>query len=98
MQPMTARDFLRVALQRLDVAVEIMLCAGRFAQSVAIDAGDFVPEDNYFHMAPGSERIILARAATPGAPFTAIAHPLNAYEETRLALVTRGAARAAEHT
>lgn len=34
----------------------------KFAQSVYIDTTEFAPEDNYFHIAPGHERIINLRS------------------------------------
>jgi beta-mannosidase len=36
----------------------LKLSSKTFAQTVAIDAPGFLPGDNYFHLAPGSERII----------------------------------------
>jgi beta-mannosidase len=76
-----------------DDAIELTLRADRFAQSVALDCGDFIPEDNHFHMAPASERRILARSTAPGARFSGFAQPLNAHEGIRLALVSTAEAR-----
>jgi beta-mannosidase len=75
--------------------IEITLRAERFAQSVALDTGDFVPEDNYFHMAPGSERIIVARANATGGDlrFDGFAQPLNAAEGVRIVLASHETAR-----
>jgi beta-mannosidase len=66
--------------------VEIELQADRFAQYVALDAGDYVVDDNYFHMLPGSRRTVIARATTPSARFTGFAQALNAAEGIRLAM------------
>lgn len=69
-----------------DPGLEAELCANgdgyalalecrRVAQSVAIDIDGFVPEDNYFHLAPGERRMIALRATgeAPGKPSGAVA-------------------------
>jgi beta-mannosidase len=66
--------------------VEITLAAERFVQSLYLDCGDFRADDNYFHMAPGARRIVIARAARPDATFNGFAQPLNAHEGVRIAL------------
>jgi beta-mannosidase len=58
--------------------VEIHLGSSRFAQAVALQCDDFVPDDSYFHMAPGSERTVRARATKPGGSFSGYAQALNA--------------------
>lgn len=72
-----------------DRTVAIALRAERLAQFVALDTGDFVPDDNYFHMAPGTERRIVARSAIAGASFDGFALPLNAHAGVRLVLTDR---------
>ncbi len=56
----------------------------RFALSIAIDAHDFRPDDNHFHLAPGASRTITLRAA-PGSsgPLRGHAQPLNAEIATK---------------
>jgi beta-mannosidase len=47
----------------------LVLRARRFAQSIAIDVEGFLPEDAYFHLAPGEERAVpLRRVSATGAP------------------------------
>jgi beta-mannosidase len=69
-----------------DGIVEITLHAERFAQSIALECGDFLPDDNYFHMAPATQRTIVARAADARATFRGMAQPLNSSDGIRIAL------------
>ena len=65
-------------LPREDVGLEAVVSAGepwavtlhakRFAQFVMIDAGDFAPESNHFHLWPGEMRRIGLRASAPFQP------------------------------
>ncbi|GHO81108.1 beta-mannosidase [Ktedonobacter sp. SOSP1-85] len=41
-----------------DGSYELHIKAEQFAQAVAIRANQYLPEDNYFHMRPGSEKIV----------------------------------------
>lgn len=66
-------------------SVAITLRAERFAQSIAIECGDLVPDDNYFHLMPGAERTIVARGKSGGS-LSGFAHPLNSYEGVHLTL------------
>jgi beta-mannosidase len=43
---------------------KVRIHAKKFAQSVYIDTKEFIPEDNYFHIAPGHERIISLRPSS----------------------------------
>lgn len=65
--------------------IAITLRAERFAQWVALDAGDFVPDDNYFHLLPGQERRVVARARVARRRFDGFAQALNAYDGVRIA-------------
>jgi beta-mannosidase len=58
----------------------------RFAEAVVIDAGEWLPEDNHFHLAPGRERVIALRAARPGAapPARGTVSALNAHAKARI--------------
>ena len=40
----------------------LIVKAERFAPFVAIDLPDWLPADNYFHLAPGQQRTIALRA------------------------------------
>lgn len=74
------------AVRTDDGIIAITLHSTRFAQSVALDAGDFVPDDNYFHMTPGATRTILARTGVQGARFDGFVQPLNAYDGVHIPL------------
>ncbi|MSP61016.1 MAG: glycoside hydrolase family 2 protein [Myxococcales bacterium] len=59
----------------------------RFAQSVAIEVEGFVPDDDHFHMAPGSERTIhlrRSRGSASGGAVRGVVQPLNAESATRV--------------
>jgi beta-mannosidase len=70
-----------------DVTFAITLRAKRLAQFVSIDAPGFDPDDDYFHMAPGTERVVYARAAQRDARFSGVVRVLNARESVPIALV-----------
>ena len=57
-----------------------MLQTKAFAQSVQIHIMGYVAEDNYFHMAPGAHRRVVARPVGTGvsAPVTGSVSALNA--------------------
>jgi len=48
-----------------------------FAQTVAIDGPGFMPGDNYFHLAPGSERLISLATLDKAAPLKGTVRALN---------------------
>ena len=94
--PSTRSDDLGFTASAIRVAgniVAITVRADRFAQYVALETGAFVPDDNYFHLEPGAERVVLARAAGAGTSprFDGIAHALNAHEGVRIAMATDAA-------
>jgi beta-mannosidase len=45
-----------------DRTYRVTIRTRRFAQSVAVEASGFLPDDSYFHLAPGSERTVTLRA------------------------------------
>jgi len=65
-----------------DVLLEIESAA--FLQSVRLVAPGFVPDDNYFHVIPGTARRILLRARDPGARFEGTLEALNLAERLHL--------------
>jgi beta-mannosidase len=67
-----------------EVVVEISLSSLQFAQSVWLDCGDYRVDDNYFHLAPGAKRVVIARAKHADATFNGFAQPLNAREGVRI--------------
>ena len=58
----------------------------KFAQSVAIRAEHFLPEDNYFHLQPGGERIIVLYPRKNAGKFHFSVSALNAYHEIDITL------------
>lgn len=66
-----------------DGDVEIVVRARRFAQSIAIEAGGYEPDDAYFHLAPGGERRVRLRLVEARARASRCAlRPLNAEAAT----------------
>lgn len=59
----------------------------KFAQSVHLEMPGFVADDQYFHMAPGSSRILTVRRRGRGAPaaLEGTAHALNSAAVARIA-------------
>ena len=56
----------------------------RFAQSIAIDLEGFAPDDAYFHLAPGEEKLVrLRRVSGTGAPRGTV-QALNAEGATKV--------------
>lgn len=49
---------LSASLVTRDEDIALSISCQRFAQTIAIDAPGFLPDDNYFHLAPGKARII----------------------------------------
>ncbi|RJS27317.1 glycoside hydrolase family 2 protein [Corallococcus sp. H22C18031201] len=60
--------------------------AKRFAQSVWFDVPGHVPEDNYFHLAPGEERAVVLRPRPSARPFRGFVQALNAASPQRIEL------------
>jgi beta-mannosidase len=60
----------------------------RFAQSVAIRAHHFVPEDNYFHLQPGGEKtVVLYPEEKNASVFRCVVSALNTYHEIDVSLL-----------
>jgi beta-mannosidase len=74
---------------RLDAdGATLVVRTRRFAQSIAVDVEGFEPDDAYFHLAPGEERLVrLRRSAGTGAPRGTL-QPLNAEAVTKIVLVS----------
>jgi beta-mannosidase len=58
-------------------AYSLCIRSDRFAQAVAIHAPGFLPSDNYFHLAPSSERWLTLRPLKSGKALSASVKPLN---------------------
>jgi beta-mannosidase len=85
--PVESRPGLEGTLTRTDGALLLELRAQRFAQAVAIDARELIPDDSHFHLAPGDSRRVLLRGEVPaGRPAIASAWPLNAAQPLRVEL------------
>jgi beta-mannosidase len=82
------------AERHADGSVAVVVRAERFAQSVAIDAGDAVPDENYFHLAPGDARVVVFPASA-GKPLSEVfVQPLNAHRGVRATVPGPKSARA----
>jgi beta-mannosidase len=65
-----------------------------FAQSVALDVPDYVPDDNYFHIAPGATREVVLRPTTSAARKPAgEARALNSRAKTKFVVSEETAPR-----
>jgi beta-mannosidase len=66
--------------------LEVTIATRRFAQSVWIEADGFVPDDAYFHLAPGSSRTVSLRRAAHEAdkPLRGRVHALNAHTPAKI--------------
>jgi beta-mannosidase len=58
----------------------------RLAQAVAIEVPGFLPDDSYFHLAPGAERRVLLRASAAGIRLQGVVRPFNAPVPARIVL------------
>lgn len=76
-----------------DGSVMLTVSAERFAQSVSIEASGFVPDDDFFHVAPGDARVVRLRAE--GAPRECMVsvQALNAHAAARATAARREAGR-----
>jgi beta-mannosidase len=69
-----------------DGEVILSITTKRFAQSVAVDLEGGVPDDNYFHLAPGGRKTVRVKAA-PGAKVQGVVRALNAHSPARIRAV-----------
>jgi beta-mannosidase len=65
---------------------DLTVRARRFAQSVEVDVDGFVPDDDYFHVAPGGQRTVRLRRRAAAGPPKGTVRPLNADIATEIAL------------
>jgi beta-mannosidase len=66
-----------------DTTVEVTLRTQRLALGVHFDAPGYLPDDDYFHLAPGSERTVILRSSAHH-PLTGTVHAVNAHDLVRL--------------
>jgi len=74
------------AERRADGSVALVVRSERFAQFVAVDAGDAVPDDNYFHVAPGDAHLVTFPVASTKQLSEIVIQPLNAPESIRVSV------------
>lgn len=86
-----------MATKERDGGYLLTLSTERFAQAVAIEAGDFLPNDNYFHMEPGGERTVRLSGTTTNNEFVGYVHPLNATRPTRILLGSNDVLKGTRH-
>ena len=73
-----------VASQRLDGSWQLDLTTSRFAQSIAIEVKGYLPNDNYFHLAPeSSKQIVLTPISGKSKPLGYVT-PLNALNPIKI--------------
>jgi beta-mannosidase len=65
---------------------ELTITTRRFAQSVWIEADGFRASDAYFHVAPGSQRVVLLQRTTADAtkPLRGRVHALNSHNSAKI--------------
>ena len=75
------------AERRRDGTIAVTVRSERFAQSIEVDAGAaVVPDDNYFHVAPGADRVVVLRSPAGRVPAEGFLQALNAHESVRFAV------------
>jgi beta-mannosidase len=80
--------------RRADGSVALVVRSEQFAQFVAVDAGDVVPDDNYFHVAPGDARLVTFPAASSARLGEIVVQPLNGCDGARVSVPSRPSVRA----
>jgi len=80
--------------RRADGSVALVVRSERFAQFVAVDAGDAVPDDNYFHVAPGDARLVTFPATSSTRLAEIVIQPLNAPDGVRVSVPPTSSVRA----
>ncbi len=69
-----------------DDGAQVVVRTRRFAQSIAVDADGFAPDDAYFHLAPQSERTLRLRRLPGSGPLRGTLQPLNSTAVTKIGL------------
>jgi beta-mannosidase len=82
------------AERRLGGSVVLTIRAEEFAQYVEVDAGRALPDDNYFHIAPGGERSITLAPNAARSLTELFLQPLNAHTSVRVTIPAAAEARA----
>jgi beta-mannosidase len=85
--PSVKRDAIGVDVgvtRRRDGTVLVTVHAEQFAQSVAIEAEHALPDDNYFHVAPGDQKVVVLFPRPSGSITEVFVQPLNTRSGVRL--------------
>jgi beta-mannosidase len=77
------------AERRADGSVALFVRAEQLAQFVAIDAGAALPDDNYFHVAPGDARVVVIPRVSGADVSEIFVQPLNAHSGSRVVVPKR---------
>lgn len=72
-----------------DGSYELQLRANRFTQALSIEAPGFLASDNYFHLAPGSNRQVLLKPMRAGNRLLASLGAINVAQRLRLSPTSR---------
>jgi beta-mannosidase len=77
---------LQASLHRVDEGYRVHLTTQNFAQAIAVEVPGYVPDDSYFHLAPGGEKWVALteeRSERARAPRGTV-HPLNTHSAVRI--------------
>jgi beta-mannosidase len=76
------------AAQNQDGSLELSIRCSKFAQSVHVEAPGYVADDQYFHMAPDSGRVLRLQPRAPRGPErpAGSVHALNADAPCRMVM------------
>ena len=67
-----------IAREAPDHTYRVTIQTRRFAQAVMLHAQGFLPDDNYFHLAPGGERTVTLRPVASPCPLSGVIRAANA--------------------
>jgi len=78
---------LTAAVERMGRDLAVRLASEALVHNIRIDVRDHLPEDNYFTLTPGRERVLsLRRVSEPGRAFRGFVEASNIEEAIRLNL------------
>ena len=60
-RPMVSDDVLSASARLVPGGIEVEVSARSLAQFVSLDFGDHYPDDNWFHLEPGAQRVVTCR-------------------------------------
>jgi beta-mannosidase len=77
---------LQAIAKAVDQGIEVEIETGGFAQGVHIEARGYVADDQYFHLAPRSRRIVMLkrRSSDASEPFEGMVYALNSLPGRRI--------------